>query len=179
MSRAGVVLARGFEEIEAVTAIDVLRRAEVEVLTVGLTSGPIEGSHGIAIVVDRTIDEVAGEPLDAIVLPGGMPGAATLRDDERVQRLVARAAAEGRLVAAICAAPIALAAAGVLRGRRATCYPGFELPGATRTDERVVVDGRIVTSRGPGTALDFALALVRELVGSAEELRLRAAMLAG
>ncbi|MCC6213449.1 MAG: DJ-1/PfpI family protein [Polyangiaceae bacterium] len=179
-ARAAVLLADGFEEIEAITVIDVLRRAGVAVTTLRLGDNPVRGAHGIAVLADDDLDAAGdGAAFGAVVLPGGMPGSARLRDDERVLRLVRSAASAGRVVAAICAAPIALAAAGVLEGRRATSYPGFELPGARRSDERVVVDDRVVTSRGPGTALDFALALVSELVSPAEAAKLRESMQVG
>ncbi len=175
MSKVLVPLASGFEEIEAVTIIDVLRRAGVEVLVAGVGPSPVSGSHDIAIQTDCDIADVNASDLDAIVLPGGLPGATHLRDDEHVQRLVREVAGQGKLTAAICAAPIALEAAGVLVGRNATSYPGFELPSAKYQEARVVEDAHIVTSRGPGTALELSLALVRRLVGDecAAELRER------
>jgi 4-methyl-5(b-hydroxyethyl)-thiazole monophosphate biosynthesis len=177
--RALVPLAEGFEELEAVTIIDVLRRAGVEVTVAALATSPVTGSHAIRIETDTTLAAVEHEAFEAVVLPGG-PGAKRLRDDERVKSVLQRAAREGRHVAAVCAAPIALEAAGVLRGKRATVYPGNLLPSAEQVEARVVVDGKIVTSRGPGTALEFALTLVRELVGAnkAEELT-RAMIVAG
>ena len=161
--KAIVTLARGFEEIEAVTIIDVLRRAGISVTVAALGEGPVEGSHGIEVGADVTLDAVIDEHFDAVVLPGGMPGSRALADDPRVKELCARSARSGALVAAICAAPIALEAAGVLRGKRATAYPGNELPSAHYVEERVVVDGNVITSRGPGTALEFSLALVERL----------------
>jgi len=165
MSGVCVLLADGFEEIEAVAIIDVLRRAELAVTIVGTSAKSVTGSHGIRIEADTTLEQRAETTWDAVVLPGGLPGATNLRDDERVQALLRRQHAAARPLAAICAAPIALGAAGVLDGRRATCYPGFEdgLHGARASDERVVVDGHIITSRGPGTAIEFALALVARL----------------
>lgn len=165
MPDALVVLAEGFEEIEAVTVIDVLRRASVEVTVAALTSSPVRGARRIAVQADVPLAEVESRSFDAVVLPGGMPGAKHLKEDPRVLELVRRQVAAGKLTAAICAAPIALEAAGVLEGRRATCYPGYDLPSARMSEERVVEDGPIVTSRGVGTALDFALALVARLVG--------------
>ena len=163
MSKAVVVLAQGFEEIEAITVIDVLRRAGIEVTIAGLECGAVHGSHDIGVIADRPIEEVDAAGFDALILPGGMPGAAHLRDDSRVRALVQGFVKAGKLCAAICAAPIALEAAGVLAGRRATSYPGFELPSAAYAEENVVIDGNIVTSRGVGTALAFALALVERL----------------
>jgi protein deglycase len=171
-----VPLAEGFEELEAVTIIDVLRRAGVEVTVAALATSPVIGSHAIAVGADTTLDAVLDRAFDAVVLPGG-PAAKRLRDDPRVTVLVQRAAREGRLVAALCAAPIALEAAGVLRGKRATVYPGNALSSATQVEERVVVDGNVITSRGPGTALEFSLTLVAKLVGEAKRDELALAML--
>jgi 4-methyl-5(b-hydroxyethyl)-thiazole monophosphate biosynthesis len=169
MGRVLVPIADGFEEIEAVTTIDILRRAGVEVVVAGLTAGAMTGSHGIEIQPDCTLDEALGEEYDMIVLPGGLPGADNLEGDERVLALVRRMFEQGRYTAAICAAPKVLAAAGVLDGRTATSYPGFLDPAATPglriSAETVAQDGTVITSRGPGTAMDFALALVENLVG--------------
>lgn len=163
--RVGILLAEGFEETEAVAVIDVLRRAELEVETLGVERKNPRGSHGITVEADALLGERAGARYAMIVLPGGMPGAATLRDHPGAQALVRAHAASGAYLAAICAAPIALARAGALEGKRATCYPGFEdqLGGAVFEASAVVRDGRVVTSRGPGTALLFALALVEAL----------------
>src|SRR5215813_10686960 len=157
-----VPLAPGFEEIEAVTIIDVLRRAGLEVQVAGLRPGSVEGSHGIAVSTDCELSAVDPANLAMIVLPGGLPGSTHLMEDERVLRLVRELDGSGRRVAAICAAPTVLARAGVLAGKRVTCYPGFEskLGGAERVDERVVRTGKLLTSQGPGTALEFALAIV-------------------
>ncbi|HLV65872.1 MAG TPA: DJ-1 family glyoxalase III [Polyangiaceae bacterium] len=170
MASALVVLAEGFEEIEAVTIVDVLRRAGVAVTLAGLAEGPVRGAHDIIVAADTTLDAVANDPFDAVVLPGGGPGTRRLREDARVLALVRRFAAEGKLIAAICAAPTVLDAAGVLRDKTATCYPGSALPTARFVEDRVVEHENVVTSRGPGTAIDFALALVARLV-SAEAAR--------
>ena len=187
MPRACVLLAPGFEEIEAVTVIDVLRRAEVDTAVVAVCqptpdgtapATSVEGSHGISVSADVAIDRAEG-PWDAIVLPGGMPGSAHLRDDERVRDLLRRQHAEGKICAAICAAPIALAAAGVLTGRTATSYPAFRAElGCSYSEEAVVVDGNVITSRGPATSLAFALTLVARLCGDATASGLAARMLA-
>ena len=165
-----VPLADGFEEIEAVTVIDLLRRADIEVVVAGLDPGPVTGSHGITLMPDATLDEALGRDYDMAVLPGGLPGADHLAADERVCRLLRAMADSERFTAAICAAPKVLAAAGLLDGRRATSFPGCldpaRTPGLTLVDEPVVQDGRIITSRGPGTAMDFALALIENLAGS-------------
>lgn len=161
-----VLLAEGFEEIEAVTVIDVLRRAEIEVTSASLNGTQVKGSHGIALEADATLDDVEEQMFDAVVLPGGMPGARHLRESHAVLNLIREAAHKGKFVAAICAGPTALDVAGVLKGRRATSYPGHELTSADYVEgEPVVVDGNIVTSRGPGTAFDFALKLVEKLAG--------------
>jgi 4-methyl-5(b-hydroxyethyl)-thiazole monophosphate biosynthesis len=177
--RVLVPLATGFEEIEAVAVIDVLRRAGVEVVTAGLQTGPITGSHAIAIVPESTIDRAAAERFDMIVLPGGMPGAEHLRSDARVQALIRSIGERGGYTAAICAAPIALSRAGATSGKRATSYPGFapQIDCASYVEERVVIDGKLVTSRGPGTALEFALVLVELLVGAKRAAELRSGML--
>jgi 4-methyl-5(b-hydroxyethyl)-thiazole monophosphate biosynthesis len=179
VASCAVLLADGFEEIEAVTVIDVLRRAGIQVSVLGAGvqgSGAAArravGSHGIAINVDAALVDVAAldSRFDCVVLPGGLPGATNLRDNERVRDFVLAQHGGGALVAAICAAPIALGRFGLLQGRDATCYPGFEdqLVGArVHADRAVVVDERIVTSRGVGTALPFALALVERLVDAA------------
>ena len=167
--RVLVPLAEGFEELEAVTLVDILRRAGFEVVVASLAGGPVTGSHGIRIDADAALADVADGEFDAIALPGGMPGADNLKRDARVATLVRRLHDAGRPVAAICAAPMVLDAAGVLDGRRATSYPGFlkDSTRATVVDEAVVADRGVITSRGPGTALDFALALVAELAGPA------------
>jgi len=170
MARVAVLLAEGFEEIEAITIIDVLRRADVETVVVGVTGSTVHGNHGIGVVTDQPIQTAAKGKWDMVVLPGGMPGAATLRDDARVQAML-RAQREAKVpLAAICAAPIALARARLLDGKRATSFPSFsdQLPGATYVEEDVVVDGDVITSRGPGTAMAFALALVTALQGQAK-----------
>ena len=177
MAKVAVLLANGFEEIEAVAAIDVLRRAEVEVVAAALEGDSALGSHDIRVSADAKIDEVKADELDAVVLPGGMPGAEKLRDDERVGALLQEMHRQKKLVCAICAAPIALDAAGVIEGRRATSYPGFELADADYVTERVVEDENLVTSRGPGTALEFSLALVRRLAGHEKATELRQRML--
>ncbi len=166
-----VPLAAGFEDIEATTVVDLLRRAGVEVVTAGLQPGLVQGARGLRVQPDALLDEVLGREFDMIVLPGGMPGAENLKNDARILRLLRTMAAAGKYTAAICAAPIALAAAGLLNGRRATSYPGFvdtlAIPGCRYESTAVVVDGKLVTSRGPGTAMDFALALIELLLGAA------------
>lgn len=166
---AFVPLAEGFEESEAVTLVDILRRAGMRVSVAGLAAGAVTGSHGIAVVPDTTLHALAGQRFDLIALPGGRPGADHLAADERLLDLLRDAAADGSLIGAVCAGPRALARAGLLSGRWVTSFPGA-LDGITPADWRyshdaVVVDGRLVTSRGPGTAMEFALTLVEEALG--------------
>lgn len=167
MAKALLLLAEGFEEIEAVTIIDVLRRAAIDVTVAALVSSPVRGAHGIVVTADTTLALADTESFDALVLPGGMPGSKHLREDARVLELVQRFVRANKLTAAICAAPTALEAAGVLSGRRATSYPGNALPSAKYQEDSVVEDGPLLTSRGVGTALEFALALVTRLAGPA------------
>jgi 4-methyl-5(b-hydroxyethyl)-thiazole monophosphate biosynthesis len=169
MARVLVPLAEGCEELEAITIIDVLRRAEIEVVTAGLQAGPVTAAHGVPIVPDVALDAVMDETFDMIVLPGGLPGADNLDKDSRIHDLLSRHAASGRYTAAICAAPKILAGAGLLDGKSATSYPGFleDFPQVNTAQQPVVVDGKIITSRGPGTAMDFSLALIEALSGKA------------
>ena len=172
MARVLVPLAQGCEELEAVTIIDLLRRAGIEVVTAGLDDAPIKASRGTTLVADTTLDAVAGQDFDLVVLPGGQPGATHLNADERVHALLRQQAAQGGWCAAICAAPLVLASAGLLEGRAATSFPGAldpaAHPGIRLSEAPVVTDGNVVTSRGPGTAMDFALHLVELLVGRAQ-----------
>lgn len=169
MARVLVPLAQGCEELEAVTVIDLLRRAGIEVVVAGLQPGTVKASRGVQLAPDTTLDAVLGHDFDMIVLPGGMPGAQHLKEDRRIINLLKKMAEQGKYTAAICAAPIALAEAGLLSGKRATSYPGFldkmEVPGMAYLGDAVVADEKIITSRGPGTAMDFALALVEALSG--------------
>lgn len=172
MAKVLVPLAQGCEELEAVTIVDVLRRAGVAVVTAGLAPGIVKASRGTQLVPDATLEAALQEDYDMVVLPGGMPGASHLKQDARVIRLLQHMAAQGKYVAAICAAPVVLAEAGLLKGKSATSYPGFldvnPVEGMTYRAAAVVVDGRIITSRGPGTAMDFALNLVEILAGRAK-----------
>lgn len=168
MTSVLIPLAQGCEEIEAVTAIDILRRAGIEVITAGLSVGPVCASRGTVLLPDTVLDDAIQRDFDMVVLPGGMPGSAHLKNDARIIGLLQRMAASGKFLAAICAAPMALHAAGLLQDKRVTSFPGVvdELPGShTYSNDSVVVDGNIVTSRGPGTAIDFALTLVELLAG--------------
>ena len=164
-----VPLAQGCEELEAVTIIDLLRRAAIEVVTAALDDRPVIASRGTVLIADTLLDDVVERTFDMIVLPGGLPGADHLAADARIIALLKRHHAVDRFTAAICAAPKVLAAAGILDDRSATHYPGAIDPSAfprtTFTDAAVVVDGTLVTSRGPGTAMDFALELIELLLG--------------
>jgi 4-methyl-5(b-hydroxyethyl)-thiazole monophosphate biosynthesis len=175
--RVLVPLAEGFEEIEAAIIIDVLRRAEFEVVVAGLSGLDVTGAHALRFGADRELSGLSGKDFDAVVLPGGMPGAKHLRESPLLLEIVREASSAGKVVAAICAAPTALEAAGLLAGKTATSYPGQALPSATYSEERVVVDGNLVTSRSPGTAFDFALELVGKLSGKELAQKLRKAML--
>lgn len=166
MANALVLLTDGFEEIEAVTIIDVLRRGEVAVTTASLAQKRVKGSHEITLEADALFDSVKVDDFDALVLPGG-PASKVLREDARAQACIKRAAAAGKLIAAVCAAPTALDAAGVLAGRRATVYPGAKLPSAHYVEAPVVEDGNVITGRGPGTSMAFALKVVERLSGAA------------
>ena len=168
MPRVLVPLAQGCEELEAVTIIDLLRRAEIEVVTAGLTDGPVVASRKTVLIPDTTIDAVINDDFDLIVLPGGLPGADHLRDDPRIIELLRRHREQGRYTAAICAAPKVLARAGLLEKHKATAYPGalepLKLDSVELSADPVVVDDKVITSRGPGTAMDFALTLIEQLV---------------
>ena len=169
MARVLVPLAEGSEELEAVTVIDLLRRAGIEVVSAGLETGAITASRGVVLIPDATLEEIFDQDFDMVVLPGGGPGAEHLGADGRLIALLQRMAAKGRITAAICAAPKVLAKAGILEGKQATSYPGALASigggGATLCDDPVVVDGTVITSRGPGTAMDFALQLIETLAG--------------
>jgi 4-methyl-5(b-hydroxyethyl)-thiazole monophosphate biosynthesis len=169
MSRVLVPLAPGFEEIEAITIIDILRRAGVEVVVAGTQSGPIEASRKTKHLPDCTLDDVRAEEFDMLVLPGGQPGVTNLCADQRIRRIIEVLQANKRRLAAICAAPIVLAANGVLKDRTATSHPivraEIAAAGAKVSNERVVVDGSVVTSQAAGTAMEFAFKLVELLCG--------------
>lgn len=178
-ARVLVLCADGFEEIELVTVVDVLRRAGLAVLLASPTGGSLRGAHGLRIDSEARWSELHGGDFAALVLPGGMENARTLERDPDALRLLREGDAAGRLLAAICAAPVALQAAGVLRGAAHTSHPAVqaELPATSYRTARVVQDGRIVTSRGPGTALEFALALVKALCGDEQAAAVAAPML--
>ena len=168
MYKVAVILAEGFEEVEAIAPVDLLRRAGIECVTVSLSEERlVSSSRGIPMLADQSWEAFDFESCDGLVLPGGLAGTERLLADARVEVLLRRYAAEGKLTAAICAAPTVLAKAGLLEGRRAICYPGLEekLRGATVCCERVVRDGTVITSRGMGTSVPFGLALVEYFLG--------------
>lgn len=162
MKKIGVFLAEGFEEIEGLTVVDILRRAGLPVTTISITGQKeVYGSHQIGVLADTLYEEIDVSEYGGIVLPGGMPGTTNLGSHPGVDETIKSFAAEGKLVAAICAAPSVLGQAGLLKGKKAACYPGFEdkLEGADVVFEEVAEDGTIITSRGMGTAIPFALKL--------------------
>lgn len=169
MPRVLVPLAEGCEELEAVTIIDLLRRAEIEVVTAGLTIGPVRASRGVTLVPDLMLERALEEDYDLIVLPGGAGGARALEACSAILERIRAMVEAGKRVAAICAAPRVLAVAGVLEGKTVTAYPGFidqgDFPELHYTGSPLEVDGQIITSRGPGTAMDFALKLIEILKG--------------
>ena len=180
MASVLVPIAKGFEEIEAVSIIDVLRRAGIVVETASLDEQEVTGANGITIIANNKIANVLAEDFDMIVLPGGHDGAVALKNDERVQKLLKEFDASGKKLGAICAAPMALKEAGLIKNKY-TCYPSYEedIGLDTFTDkEKVVIDGNIITSRGPGTAICFGLAIVKELVGTESYETLKKGLLA-
>jgi 4-methyl-5(b-hydroxyethyl)-thiazole monophosphate biosynthesis len=165
-----VPLAQGSEELEAISVLNILRRAGIDTVSASLDGQPIRGSRGTLLIPDTSLDEALKRKFDMVVLPGGQPGTNNLKADARIIKLVQRMAAEDFYVCAICAAPSVLATAGLLDGKRATSFPGAldAFPKVSRQPQAVVEDGKLITSRGPGTAMDFALTLVERLAGKAK-----------
>lgn len=178
MTRALVPLAEGVEEMEAVIVIDVFRRAGWQVDVVGLKPGEVTASRGVRLVPDTTWDRIDPSSYDVIALPGGNGGTKHLMEDVRVLEALRCHYAAGRITAAVCAAPLVLQKAGIIEGKRATCHPGAaaHLTRAVRSDEAVVHDGALVTSRGPGTTFAFALAIVARVDGDEKAAELAAGM---
>jgi DJ-1 family protein len=163
-----VHLADGFEEIEAFTIVDLLRRAEIETETVSIMGKlPVTGAHGIKVAADLLFEDAVYDSCEMIVLPGGMPGATNLDEHAGLREKIYSFNNQGKWLAAICAAPLVFGHAGVLKGKKATCYPSFEkeLEGAEVVEDSVVSDQKVITSRGPATAMDFALKIIEELKG--------------
>lgn len=179
MPNVAVLLADGFEEVEAMAIVDVLRRADIKVVLAGLHEGHIESARKVRVIPDTTIDAITESDFDMIVLPGGQPGSDNLNADDRVRDLVRAFNEKGKLTGAICAAPYVLANAGILEGKKVTSYPSYseKLCGAIYNESVVVEDGNILTSRGPGTALCFGLAIVRKLLGDEKARVIKEAML--
>ncbi|NNF97177.1 MAG: DJ-1/PfpI family protein [Halobacteria archaeon] len=172
MANVLVPLAQGCEELEAVTIIDLLRRAGINVITAGLNDQPVKASRGTVLIPDTTLETVMQQEFDMIVLPGGLPGADHLNSDPRIHRLLKQMTSANKYTAAICAAPKVLATAGLLNGKHATSFPGsidgIETQDMVYEQQAVVIDGKLITSRGPGTAMDFALTLIEQLAGKAK-----------
>lgn len=169
MASVIIPIAEGCEELEAVTIIDLLVRAGVSVVTAGLNSGPVTCSRGTVIVPSMTLDQALEQDYDMVVLPGGLPGADHLDKDKRIHALLSSMSKAEKYIAAICAAPKVLATAGLLQNKRVTSYPGvldkLNIPGMSYEQDAVIIDGKIITSRGPGTAMDFTLTLIDILLG--------------
>jgi len=183
--RVIVPIAEGFEEIECLSVVDVLRRADIEVCLAAVEGVTVTGRSQVTLQADATLNDVLGQSWDMVVLPGGLPNAFILRDDSRVQALVRKLANAGNEVAAICAAPVALAAYGVIGAKRVTSYPGTDsemakyAPQMLYCDDAVVEDTHLITSRGPGTAIAFALRLVARLCGESQATAVQKELLAG
>lgn len=168
-----ILLAEGFEETEAIAPIDVIRRANIPITPVGVTGKCVKGAHDITLCTDIGIDDVSKDDIEGVILPGGMPGTTNLQKDDRVISLLEYCRDNNKLIGAICAAPMILGELGMLSGREATCFPGFEehLKGATLSIKRVAVDGNFITSKGAGTALDFGGAIVNYFIpGKGDEI---------
>lgn len=169
MATVLIPLAEGCEEIEAVTLIDILRRAEIHVVTASLTERhQITASRGVRLLADTTLDDVIDEEFDMLILPGGQPGTNNLDADPRIHALIKRLHNGDKWIGAICAAPMVLAHSGLLNGLKASCYPGAleptEWPEIQLSDDAVVCDNKVITSRGPGTAITFALTIIDKLM---------------
>lgn len=177
-----IFLADGFEEVEALAPLDLLRRAKLSVTLVGVTGKTVTGAHNIKVECDDVIENVitSDEKIDMIVLPGGLPGADNLRESDLVQSFITRAENDGAFITAICAAPRILGERGLLKGKKATCYPGFEkyLEGAETNGDRVVRDGRIITGAGMGAAVDFGLMLIEALTSKETSENIRRGIIA-
>jgi len=173
-----ILFADGSEELEAITIVNIMRRAGITVTLAGLTDGALKGSRGVTILPDATLDEALKQNYDMVVLPGGQPGTNHLKADARVLQLVQQMAQQDKLVAAICAAPSVLATAGLLDGKQATSFPGALAPfnNIDLQGTAIVEDGNLITSRGPGTAMDFALTLAERLVGKAKRVEVEATL---
>lgn len=179
MKESLLFLAEGFEEIEAITVIDVLRRADILLKTVSITPClQVKGAHGITIEADAAFETIETDNFDYLILPGGMPGTKHLDESEQLNKWLLAHVQNGGRVAAICAAPSVLGRLGILKGKKATCYPGFEpaLQGADFTAAAVEVDGNVITANGPAAALRFALSIVASIKGESVAQQVEEAM---
>ena len=173
-----VPLAQGCEEIEAITVIDILRRAGITVVSAGLDAQPVRASRGTVLIPDTTLERALEQSYDMVVLPGGQPGSNNLKADARILALLGKMARQDKYIAAICAAPSILATAGLLDGKHAASFPGTldAFPKVLQEAEAVVEDGKLITSRGPGTAMEFALTLVERLAGKVKRQEVEAGL---
>lgn len=180
MASVLVPLAQGCEEMEAVTIIDLMRRAQINVTSASLDDQPVRCSRGTVLIADTTLDNALNQDYDMVVLPGGLPGADHLNADPRISQFLKKMASNGKYTAAICAAPKVLASSGLLAGKKATGFPGtleeLELADTQIETDAVVIDGKVITSRGPGTAMDFTLTLIELLAGQAQRRRVEQAL---
>jgi len=173
-----IPLANGFDEIEAFTVVDVLRRANIKIDTVGVIGSVIQSKNGVKVIVDRTLNQANPNDYDAIILPGGSPGYQNLGRSAKIIEILKTFNSQNKLIGAICGAPTILAKAGLLDDKKATIYPGFEKMLSYPRDKPVVVDGNVITSQGPGTAIDFALKIVSRILNPAEAQRLKKELVA-
>lgn len=179
MAKVYIFLAEGYEEIEGLTVVDLLRRAKIETVMVSITGDiNVTGSHRITSKADILFEKADFSDADMLVLPGGIPGTNYLKEHKGLDRLLRESAQKSRILAAICAAPTVLGSKGLLQGKKATCYPGYEeeLTGARLDNSVVVVDDKVITSKGMGTSIDFSLVLIEELAGKTEAKRLAKAI---
>lgn len=173
-----VPLAQGFEEVEAFTVVDVLRRAGIQVDTVGIVGSVIEGAHGIKVIVDKRLSQIFPEEYEVVILPGGDPGYINLGKSAKLIEILKSFNAQNKLIGAICAAPLILSKHGLLDNKRATIYPGMEKYLSYPRDKPVVIDGSIITSQAAGTAMEFALKIVEKLLGPDKAQKLRKELVA-
>lgn len=175
MKKAALILADGFEEVEAITPVDVLRRANIEVTTISVTGKKeVTGSHDITVLADEVFENIDFSAFDAIILPGGMPGANNLNNHKKLKETLLSFSKKEKILGAICAAPLVFGELNILKDKKAICYPGFEqhLKGATIIESNTVKDNNLITGVGVGASMQFALSLVEELTGkkTADEL---------